>query len=235
MRPVNRGNVPSDPANADCEITFSDYKDARDHLTKRIGDFCSYCESGIQIGIHVEHIQPRVHHPGLQTSWSNLILACTHCNSIKGDADIALDDYFWPHLDNTYRAFEYWTDAVPKVAAGLNLQERCIAENTLKLTGLDRCPGHPQFSERDLRWLKRREAWGMALTARKSLAAQPTEEMRRQILQTALCKGFWSVWMAVFADDPQMQQALVRGFPGTAADECFDSDGRPMYRPQGKI
>jgi inosine/xanthosine triphosphate pyrophosphatase family protein len=75
----------------------------------------------------------------------------------------------------------------------------------------------------------------MALTAKRSLTAQPTEDMRQQILQTALCKGFWSVWMTVFADDSQMRQMLLQGFPGTAWRECFDSAGNPIHRPDGQI
>lgn len=235
MRPVKRGDVPTQPANAGQEITFSHHRDARDYLTRRMGEFCSWCEAGVQIGIHVEHVLPKDHHPNLKTCWSNLILACIHCNSIKGSADISVEDHLWPHLDNTYRAFEYWLDEVPKVVATLNQQQRQLAENTLQLTGLDRCPGHPEYSDKDLRWLKRREAWGMALTAKNSLNAQPTDEMRQQILQTALCKGFWSVWMTVLGDDAQMRKMLLQGFPGTAWRECFDPAGNPVCRPDGKI
>ena len=39
--------------------------------------------------------------------------------------------------------------------------------------------------------------------------------MKTQIMITAVAEGFFSVWMTVFADEPQILQALIESFPGT--------------------
>ncbi len=109
-----------------------------------------------------------------------------------------------------------------------------MAEETLRLTGLDREPSHPDFSRKDRRWLKRREAWGIALLSYTNLQQSATEEMRRQVVITALGTGFWSVWMTVFADDADMKRRFIASFVGTATD-CFDAQMKPVPRPGGRI
>jgi uncharacterized protein (TIGR02646 family) len=233
MRPVNRRSVPTDKDGND--ITFGHYRDARDSLIERIGDYCSYCEVCLHVAIHVEHVRPKDPNPKLERVWSNFLLACEHCNSTKGDEDVVLLDYFWPDADNTARAFEYWPDEPPRVANALNAQHKQIAENTIKLTGLHRVPGVKDYSDRDRRWFKRKEAWGVALIARTALDKNPSEELRTFIVQTAISRGFWSVWMAVFHDDVEMRRRFLNWFPGTAVGECFDADTNPVPRPQGQI
>jgi hypothetical protein len=61
-----------------------------------------------------------------------------------------------------------------------------------------------------------------------------SEEMRRLIVITALGRGFWSVWMTVFASDPDMRRRFVASFAGTAMD-CFDAEMNPVPRPGGRI
>ena len=46
--------------------------------------------------------------------------------------------------------------------------------------------------------------------------------------------GFFSVWMAVFADDREIRLGLIARMAGTAAD-CFDASGLPVPRPGGRI
>jgi len=46
--------------------------------------------------------------------------------------------------------------------------------------------------------------------------------MREQIVLTATGHAYWSIWMTVFNDDPDMLQRLINAFPGTCAD-CFDN------------
>ena len=57
MRPVHRGNVPTDDNGIDIE--FNDYKKARDPLIHRIGDYCSYCEVALHDQVDVEHVLPK--------------------------------------------------------------------------------------------------------------------------------------------------------------------------------
>lgn len=235
MRPIERGPAP-DP--------FSNYAQARDPLVRRIGDYCSYCENALHADIDVEHVRPKSRTPRAETEWSNFLLACGYCNSVKGSRPLDPADYLWPDTDNTFLAFEYVVDLPPSVAGSPSIGSqspgtpsadlRAAALRTLALTGLDRGPGHPRLSPRDRRWIKRREAWGVALLAFRHLRTFDTPQLRDQIVITALSRGFFSVWMTVFQDDPDMRRRFVRGFPGTAPN-CFDAEGRAVPRPGGKV
>jgi len=232
MRPIERGACPADDSgNA---VVFNDYKDARDPLIDRLGDYCSYCEIPLPSGPDVEHVVPKSLNPDKERDWENFLLGCRNCNSIKGDEDINLDDYFWPDRDNTFHAFRYLLDCAPEPADWLDENLKELAQNTICLTGLDRIPGHQRYSERDRRWLKRREAWGVADRALANLERNDTEAMREQIVQTALARGFWSVWIAVFKDDQEMQKRLLNAFRGSC-NACFDENCRAVQRPGGKV
>ena len=232
MRPVNRDEPPLDSTGD--SLAFQHYADARDHLVGRIGDYCSYCEVCLHSRMDVEHIEPKSHQPARERDWNNLLLACPNCNSIKGDTDVDLDEYFWPDRDNTARAFQYDGDAPPRIVQRLSKDLQRKARRTLELTGLDRVPGHPRYSNRDQRWKKRREAYGIALRLHRNLGVQDTHEMREVILLAAIKSGFWSVWMEVFHDDVQMRLALIGGFQGTATD-CFDQNADLVPRPGGQV
>ena len=234
MRPVNRGDWPTDSNG--CPIEFKKYSDARDNLIERIGDYCSYCESPL-LAPAIEHIQPKSKEPALEKTWSNFLMACTFCNSVKKDNSIDaanLNDYFWADTDNTFRAFLYAKDRAPQIDVSLNAIKQQISRNTLDLTGLDREPSHPLLTKKDRRWIKRKEAWSKAEAAKANLEEQPTELMRRQIKDTATSTGFWSVWMTVFQDDTDMRRRLIEAFQGTSK-ECFDHDAQPIQRTGGKI
>ena len=234
MRPVRRGPVPEVEG---VRKTYAAYGAARDDLIKRLGEYCSYCELPCAEGPAVEHVQPKggKHgRPDLELIWDNFLLGCRYCNGVKRDTPVAVSDYFWPDQDNTFRAFKYETDRAPQPADGLSPAERARAERTLELTGLDREPSHPDLTDRDRRWFKRREAWGKAIISLGNLQSAPSEEMRRQIVLDALGTGFWSVWMTVFAGDQDMLRRLVSSFVGTER-ACFDPDMNPMPRPGGRI
>ncbi|HQU43323.1 MAG TPA: hypothetical protein PK867_10960 [Pirellulales bacterium] len=233
MRPIIRGEVPVDSAGR--PVVYSHYRDARNALITRIGDYCSYCEVCLHGSIHVEHVRPKKPNPDMETIWANFLLACDNCNAVKGDVDVLLNDYFWPDTDNTALAFDYCADEPPRPSQTLNPPRQQIASNTIQLTGLDRVPGHQHWSNRDRRWQKRKEAWGIALRARKDLAENPTDQVRDSIVQIAISRGFWSVWMAVFHDDVEMRRRFLNWFPGTATNECFDVDTIPKQRPGGRI
>lgn len=232
MRPVNRGNRPTEGDGS--KLEFKRYQNARDSLRKRIGDYCSYCEICLHSRMDVEHIQPKSLRPSLELEWDNFLLACPICNAIKSDTNVDLDDYFWPDRDNTALVFLYDTDAPPRINPGLSRVHAEMAARSLDLTGLDRVPGQKKYSERDLRWLKRNEAWGIALLLHENLKSHDTPEMRNAIVLTAISRGFWSVWMQVFQDDIEMRKLLINGFLGTAA-ECFDNKTRPVRRRDGKV
>jgi hypothetical protein len=58
--------------------------------------------------------------------------------------------------------------------------------------------------------------------------------MRKQIVSNAQGRGFFSVWMTVFKDDPDMLNRFINAFPGTCTD-CFDVEGKAILRPGGRI
>jgi hypothetical protein len=234
MRPVVRGAVPLHNGRP---LVFTDYKQARDPLIERLGDYCSYCEMPCAEGPDVEHVRPKggkAGNPALELVWDNFLLGCIYCNTVKGDTPVRLNQYFWPDRDNTFRLFRYDRDRAPQVKPGLAGPARSRARKTLLLTGLDREPGHPDLTPRDTRWVKRREAWGKALRALDRLTRCPTAPMRAQILDTATSTGFFSVWMTVFAGHPDMRAQFIRGFRGTSGiGECFDVNTRPIPRAGG--
>jgi uncharacterized protein (TIGR02646 family) len=232
MRPVERGDCPQDSSGK--SISFGHYREARDPLIGRIGDYCSYCEVCLHGSIHVEHVRPKIPQPSLEREWTNFLLACDQCNSIKGDNDVNLGDYYWPDQDNTARAFRYDVDRPPSVELSLTASQRVMAQKTIELTGLDRVPGHPLVSGRDRRWLKRSEAWGVALRLREQLKSRDSVEMRDAIAHIAIARGHWSVWMQVFHDDPDMRNCLISWFPGTSRS-CFNAGSEPIARIGGRM
>ena len=236
MRPVTRGPAPQENGHP---IVFADYKQARDPLIGRMGDYCSYCELPCNEGPDVEHVQPKggkAGKPHLELVWENFLLGCCYCNPIKGHKAVRLALHYWPDRDNTFRAFLHARERAPQVLPGLSPAETLLAQRTLELTGLDREPGHPKLSDRDRRWEKRREAWGKALRALDRLQKESTVSMREQIVETATSTGFFSVWMAVFAADADMRKRFISAFPGTSGiGECFDANTNPIPRPGGAI
>ena len=100
MRPIERGGCPVD--NNQQKIVFSHYSDARGELIKRMGQYFSYCEMKLDASLAVEHVQPKkargsnVVNQTLLLDWENFLLACTNCNSTKGNKPVVLTDYVWP-------------------------------------------------------------------------------------------------------------------------------------------
>lgn len=232
MRPVYRGNSPVDKdGNAK---QYTKYTSARKDLVSRLGEYCSYCEMELDTSLAVEHIRPKTHHPALELSWDNFLLACTNCNSTKGDKDPNPNDILWPHIDNTFNAFTYGLEGRVKPSEGLDAILRKKAVDTIALMGLAATPNTQQASDR--RWLNRQEAWQEATLSKADLAEADSPAMRRQIIRTAKAKGYWSIWMTIFSDDPDMLQRLIdiNNFPGTAQG-CFDDNGSALPRPNGKL
>ena len=73
--------------------------------------------------------------------------------------------------------------------------------------------------------MNREATWRIAIGARDDLQKEDTATDRKRIVQLAQASGYWSVWMTVFANDPQMLSDLIRGFPGTST-ACFNADGQ---------
>ncbi|MBI9112746.1 HNH endonuclease [Maridesulfovibrio ferrireducens] len=225
MRPVVRGSIPTEGEGED--ITFTKYSQARGPLIERLGPYCSYCEIRLDSALAVEHIQPkkREYHPELELVWDNFLLACSNCNSTKGDTNVVLEDYHWPDQDNTYRLLQYSEGGLVHPADDLTPEETQKAWNIIKLTGLDKRPTDIR-EVKDRRRDARREAWDTAQDSKADLEECDCEQMRRQVVRSM--NSFWSVWMTVFKDDPDMCRRFIEALPGTCK-ECFD--GQDSYKP----
>lgn len=55
-----------------------------------------------------------------------------------------------------------------------------------------------------------------------------------QVLIAAKGFGFFSIWMTIFSEYPDIQRQLIDLFPGTSPS-CFDANGKPINRPGGII
>ena len=236
MRPVKRGARP--------RARWSDYNQARPHLEKRLGDYCSYCE--MPNATDVEHKLPKEEHPGRKLSWGNFLLSCRSCNSIKNNQQdpgkptrprAALALYLWPDTDNTARAFVYDRHKNNvTVAPGLSADLTKAALETIRMTGIDCRPRKTsRLTKKDKRWQKREGAWKIAESMQQTILANDTPELRTAIGALAAATGFWSVWRVVFAGDSGMLQIIDAAFLGTPHD-CFDPTTRqPVARPRGRL
>jgi len=221
MRPVNRGPSPQ-------ETDFANYRDAFPELVSRMGFFCSYCERRMPTNLAVEHIQPKdpTLYPDLIGRWDNYLLGCVNCNGTKTSKDVLLDRIFLPDRDNTFHAFVYTPDGKMSPRAGLSDEHLQFATATLALTGLGK-PSNEVYDENGRlvavdRVGQRMEVWMMAEGCKQDLQTSPTDGMKHTISRAAVASGFFSIWMTVFEDDPEMRQLFINAFPGTAVD-CFDA------------
>ncbi|WNZ47513.1 retron system putative HNH endonuclease [Leptolyngbya boryana CZ1] len=229
MRPVDRGLPPR---------TYTNYQHAQADLVERLGEYCSYCERRLETHIAVEHIQPKSRVPALCNDWSNFLLSCVNCNSCKKDIAIVVDDYFWPHRDNTLLAFDYLPAGMVVPHPNLTTANVKKAQSTITLLGLDREPGRPNFKRqdknKDKRWQRRLEAWELAQRDLQRLNINNSNEVRELIVEHALAKGMFSIWLKVFENDSDMKQRLISSFKGTAMN-CFDASYCSCTRPGGNL
>jgi|SRR5688572_11133017 len=231
MRPVERGATPTMGRRA---VRFIDYRSAREYLIGRLGPYCSYCEIS-HPSLAVEHIQPKSRHPRLWTRWSNFLLACWSCNSVKGKKRVRIHAFVWPDRDNTHRAFSYDPHGSVAIGAGLSRKQHALAVATMNLVGLDRTPAtSPRASDSDRRWMIRRDTAAVAARVHQLLSRQRTQEMKELAAMTARAQGCWSIWMRQFSGDPDMLSRLIDVFPGTAKN-CWRPGGATRQRPRGKL
>lgn len=228
MRPVERGVAPK---------IYSRYKDAIEDLEGRLGSYCSYCERSLPVGLAVEHIIPKVLHPELETEWTNFLLGCPSCNSVKGARTVEIDNFLWPDRDNTLLAFVYSKGGFVRLTDNMSNERKTKAQALLDLVGLQRhqASGWVKPAPRDKRWQQREEIWTAAEKCRELFeTSDRSVQARDLVLEFAKSTGFFSVWMTVFDNYPDMKRELIKLFPGTAMS-CFDSDGKPIDRPASII
>ena len=194
---------------------FSPYQQAKADLLDRLGKYCCYCERPADL--HIDHIVPKSRHSELEEDWTNLVLACVNCNATKGNQNESRAGYLWPDQDDTEAAFEYCRDGIVQVRNEFSKSMRTKAKRLFHLVGLGRCPAQNPTAS-DLRWRKRREAWSIAENVRSTFEQAPDQtQMVDLAVKVAQGIGFWSVWMAVFSDHPNICERLRDEFVGTAS------------------
>ncbi|NVN06016.1 HNH endonuclease [Asaia spathodeae] len=226
MRPVIKGDCPLSEDGT--QKKFSDYKLARGDLIERIGQYCSYCEMNLNASLAVEHVLPKVPKGKSKEdierslSWSNFLLACTNCNSIKSQKEVGTDDIFWPDKTNTFFYLEYKEAGIVQAKSNLSDTFKKKIQSLIDIVGLDRTPAADgEMSDR--RWKNRRETWEIAMDALSDLQETDTPQLRKMISQLAKSQGYWSVWMTIFEKDGDMRSRFISEYPGTGVD-CFDKD-----------
>lgn len=220
MRPVDKGPAPG--------VTFQTYQDAEPYLEQRLGAYCSYCEFPISHVPEVEHKEAKGR-GGKKLEWNNLLLSCKYCNTreskIIGKGE--KDRYIWPDEDDTFHAYTYH-DGHPKLNIEyLNQQVPQLkekAENLYNILKLDNRPIKP--NDKDRRYSKRSEAYNCAMESLEDWKKIQTEHDKEKYLtqteRLAVALGFFSVWMEVFKNYPEVRNRLINIFPGTKAKYCDD-------------
>ncbi|CAM2070565.1 TIGR02646 family protein [Sulfidibacter corallicola] len=222
MRPVDKGSSPC--------ASFSEYGDAKPYLLERLGNYCSYCEIHIALNanIAVEHMEAKAYKPNLKREWSNFLISCTMCNSMKsakdgrplghekGPRDFDKNLYLWPDEHDTWNAFRYLKDGRVIVNPNLAWQDRVSARRTRCLFKLNRTENEDSDNRFQLREQVNRTARHYLAKYEAALKiGYPVSELFELIYDIAKRDGFWSVWMTVFADHEDMCRKLINGFKGT--------------------
>jgi uncharacterized protein (TIGR02646 family) len=222
MRPVKKGISPY--------ISISCYQNARKYLIDQIGEYCSYCERRLNVSLAVEHILPKTIYQKKELVWENLILACTNCNSTKGHKDIDLNDYFWPHMDNTLTPYVYTVSGKINIKEGLTSRRHQMADNLIKLVGLNSQPRRNDTTVSDRLWAFREEVWRDAEDFKLDLANSiDKNNMRKAIVRTAKYSGCFSIWIEVFKDDLETVKLLIDNFKNTALPNNVSSTDEIYY------
>lgn len=235
MRPVDKGAWPTRKNSANSKLKFNAWKRAIPKLRARTGEFCHLCEMAINHQIAIEHIKSRLRYPRLASSWTNFLLACSHCNSRKSSGQLDLPyrkRYFWPHIHNTLLAFEVpitgqdFGIVRPRgsLSADPPLQQR--AKNMIDLYALDQTETADGAADR--RYIHRVEAIQMATTRR--VEYEMNQATIAAIVDMARKTGFFTVWFTVFSDVPAVKSALVNA-PGFGLNTAwFDAAYEPLPR-----
>ncbi|BCV48376.1 HNH endonuclease [Shewanella algae] len=228
MRPVSKGASP-------VEGEFKKYQDAKPDLISRLGAYCSYCERKIPTLLAVEHIEPKSLKPGLEKNWSNFLLACTNCNSCKGDAPVDLQKLLLPDRDNTFEAYTYEDDGAIVPSHQLIAAQKALALETLKLVGLDKpIQGYRDANDQMVsldRPSQRMEVLMSAQNALNNFNMAPIDPMKDIIVELALSTGYFSIWMRVFDAVPEMKVRFIEAFNGTRQSGCFDMTNGSVFCP----
>ncbi len=229
LRPIRRNTSP-------IPTDYNDYKDAKTELISRIGSgiingrkiksYCSYCERAIDTNLAVEHIEPKdgdYGQPHLIGRWNNFLLACVNCNSTKSAKEVIFNDIYLPDRDNTFFAFDYQADG--NINPSNNADIRAMA--TLSLVGLNKELRETYDADGFLiaqdRASQRLNIWGIAQSSLDAyLTDQNNQAVKDLIIKNMVLGGFFSIWMTVFNNYPEMKLLFIAAMNGTSESDCFN-------------
>lgn len=230
MRPVKKINWPHEGG---ISKPYKPHTLAKTDLELNLGNYCSYCEV-FSSDLEVEHVISRNQDNSLANNWDNFLLACGRCNGRdnKSNKGVDLNALHFPHRNNTLLSFVYLEGGLVAINPKLRGISLTNAENTMNLIGLDKYPGNPRypnFNSNDTRWRHRRTSWEWAV--RKLSDYKNGKILEVHIVEFAIQRGFFSVWVSVFNEYPSVLKLLIESFIGTAQG-CFDPENgyKPVYR-----
>lgn len=225
MRPIDKGDWPI--ANNGRKLSFDDWTRAIPILIERTGCYCHICE--IRLNLEIEHIKYKDHYENLASVWWNFLLVCRYCNARKGSVRVKgyRQSYIWPHLNNTLLAFAYELDGQVKPRNSLDAHDIARASNLIsvyKLSDSVTSNGTP-----DKRFKRRIEVFKQANDRR--LEFRDGKATAEAIVDAVTNTGFFSTWLKVFEDVPEIKQALIN-CPDfhLAGNVFFDANFLPLPR-----
>lgn len=103
------------------------YKQAILPLKDALGRYCSYCGQVVTEDMPVEHVVAKSWNPKTAVSWDNFLLACSQCNSFKGERPYRENVVPWTgktpppepttlQLYSAVRAHYVWPDDGPRTS-----------------------------------------------------------------------------------------------------------------------
>lgn len=140
--------------------------------------------------------------------------------------------YLWPHLDNTFSAFTYHDDGRVDINPALRGDVHKFAIAIRKMAGILMSPAKAKkYADLGIAYdgaSKRKEIWDSVLSSRKVYMANPTGDSVASIAKNAPKMGYFSIWMKVFEDRPEVRLALINAFK--ADPLCFDANSSPVKK-----
>ena len=217
MRPVIKSNRIDAFGNP---LEIRPYRNAKEGLANELGIFCSFCEKYVpRSGLAVEHIRGKKTRDNLGNlkyshqiyRWDNFLLACVNCNSTKGNKDIELLNPYLPHENNLLHYINCIEGGLIELKPGTVGLELARTNAFIDLMGLDRVPGHNEYSDFDDRWENRLKVYEIAnRQCNKYIAPNPSTDIET-IIDLARTNGYFAIWYTVFNGIDEVINALLNG------------------------